>query len=47
MPQSITTKLKPQMVATRAASSESRRDMRAILRRGTIKHQRIVMALTM
>ena len=27
MPQSITTKLKPQMVATRAASRESRNDM--------------------
>jgi len=47
MPQSMTTKLKPQMVATRAARSESREFTRRMLAGLTMKHQQTLVHRTM
>jgi hypothetical protein len=47
MPQSMTTKLKPQMVATRAARSESRVFTRRSLVPSRMKHQQTVVHATM
>jgi hypothetical protein len=43
MPHSITTKLKPQIIATRVASSECRRSMPLSLGAETMKDQRFVL----
>ena len=45
IPQSITTKLKPQTPATRAASRQSRRFTRLSLTDMTRKHQRTILHL--
>ena len=47
IPQSMTTKLKPQIVATKAARSESRVFTLPSLVPITMKHQRILMRLSM
>ena len=47
IPQSITTKLKPHMVATRAASRESRRFTGSSLDARTMQHQQMIMPLSM
>ena len=47
MPQSMTTKLKPQRVATVTTRRVSRRFMRLTLRRQTMKYQRMILPLTM
>ena len=47
IPQSMTTKLKPQSEATRTARSVSRRFTQPSLQDATIKHQRIFIPFTM
>ena len=47
MPQSMTTKLKPQIVATRAARRESRRFTHSSVPDVTMKHQRMILHLSM